>query len=294
MYLFYYNRSKKKAEREQVYGAFFLKLLYPKNNFLWHLATPLRFIFGFFKCFSTLYGKMQKSPGSKKKIKPFIERFSIDSSEFEKKIDQFESFNDFFIRTLKKEARPITSAKAIIPADGRYQFFPQIDQNDLFLIKGKKLDLAKLLKSETLAQEYAQGSMVMARLCPIDYHRFFFPFDCTPNEPQLINGLLYSVNPKALMKAPSILWENKRMLTICNTTHFGKVLYLEIGATNVGSIHQTFSPHKAVKKGEEKGYFSFGGSMLILLFQKNTISFAPDLFDQTELEVYCQLGQPLI
>src|SRR6202044_707631 len=108
-------------------------------------------------------------------------------------------------------------------------------------------------KNDALAEQFANGSVVLARLCPCDYHRFHFPCDAIPGPAKLINGPLYSVNPIALCKNLSILSENKRMITELETDHFGKVLYIEVGATNVGSIHQTFTPYQRYKKGDEKG-----------------------------------------
>ena len=118
--------------------------------------------------------------------------------------------------------------------------------------------------------------MVIARLSPTDYHRFHFPVDGTPSAPHPVQGPLFSVNSIALAKRLSALWENKRVMTEI-ATECGTILMVEIGATCVGSIHQTFSPHAKVKKGDEKGYFSFGGSCLVLLFEKNRIRFDADL-----------------
>ncbi len=137
--------------------------------------------------------------------------------------------------------------------------------------------------------------MVIARLAPVDYHRYHFPCDGLVHTPQLIPGPLYSVNPLALKKHSEILAENKRMITRIETTHFGTVLYIEVGATYVGTIHQTFTPETFQKKGAEKGYFSFGGSCLILLFKPNTIQLDQDLIDASSrsIEVLGKLGQSL-
>jgi phosphatidylserine decarboxylase len=77
-------------------------------------------------------------------------------------------------------------------------------------------------------------------------------------------GRLFSVNPVALRKCLSILWENKRAVTELDTEAFGTVLCVEVGATCVGTIHQTYTPNQKVGKGSEKGYFSFGGSCLVI------------------------------
>jgi len=234
-------------------------------------------------------------PWTKAKIKPFLNEYHVNSSEFLKSVEQFASFNDFFIRKLKPEVRPLAPSSAIIPADGRYWFYPDVSTANDFIVKGKKFDLAKLLRSDALAEQYRKGSMVMARLCPSDYHRFHFPCDGTASESTLINGCLYSVNPYAIKQNIDIFTENKRTLCRFQTEKFGQVLYLDIGATNVGSIHQTYQLNQFQQKGAEKGYFSFGGSALILLFEPNRILFDHDLVEATQkgFEIRCLFGQSL-
>ena len=136
---------------------------------------------------------------------------------------------------------------------------------------------------------------MIARLCPTDYHRFHFSFNCIPDAPRLINGPLYSVNPIALKRNIQILSENKRVITVLNTKNFGSVLSVEVGATYVGSINQTFAPREHYAKGDEKGYFSFGGSTLVLLFEPGRIQFDQDLIDASKrkIEVRGLFGQSL-
>lgn len=276
---------------EDVYGGKALRFMYKKGN----LRKRLVDLLSKNPLFSACYGWWQKRKWSKKKIRPFISRFNVVTEDFLDPIESFHSFNDFFIRKLKKEARPIHQQAAVIPADGRYRFFPNISLSEGYLVKGKKFNLSKLLENDRLASQYAEGSMVMARLCPTDYHRFHFPCDCIPGPSKLINGFLYSVSPIAVKRNISIFSENKRCLTLLETKNFGNVIFMEIGATNVGSIHQTYTPNTLYKKGEEKGFFSFGGSALILLFKPNTIIFDEDLLKLSEsgLEILCLMGQSM-
>jgi len=291
----YIDRVSGKKETEQVYGAAALKFLYG-DDFLskifgapaLHLASRLPF-------FSSLYGWWQNRPASRRKIVPFIKEFGLDASEFAKPVEEFSSFNDFFVRKLKPEARPIASEDnaAIIPADGRYWFYEDISKVEGFVIKDEKFCLKTLLDDPKLASEYANASMVMARLCPTDYHRYHFPCDCTPSDTRFINGWLYSVNPVAVRKDIHIFAQNKRTLCELQTKSFGKVLFLEIGATSVGSINQTYTPDQPHSKGDEKGYFSFGASALIILFSQKSIVFDEDLLDATRqgYEIRCLKGQ---
>lgn len=288
----YIERKTGEKRVEKIYGYRALSLLYG-NGFLKSLFSKLILpLLAYFPFFSQFYGTLQKRPSSKKKIVPFIEAYGVDASEF---LDtEFNSFNDFFIRKLKPEARPIISNPNILamPADGRYLVYPKFQQ---FVVKGKEFSLFEFLQSQADASRYQEGSMAIARLCPSDYHRFHFPCDGTATEARLINGSLYSVNPMALAKRIVILSENKRMITEIDSKQFGTILYIEIGATAVGTIRQTYTPDQFVKKGEEKGYFEFGGSCIVLLFEKGRIVFDEDLIKNTErgLETRALFGSSL-
>jgi phosphatidylserine decarboxylase len=291
--IFYIDRKTGEKKKEKIYGHFFLKLLYGDGFISEALVRGI----AHFPLFSKWYGFMQRTAYSRRKVRPFIEEFNIDSSEFLEAIDAFKSFNDFFIRRLKPEARSLDKRDEVLiaPADARYLVFPDIDAVDGFWVKGKKFSLEELLQDAPLAKRYAKGAMAIARLCPVDYHRFHFPCDSMPSPARLINGPLYSVSPLALKKNISYLSENKRMITTLQTKQFGTILFIEVGATNVGAIHQTYTPNQACVKGEEKGYFSFGGSSLLLLFEKGGISFDADLIQASKekIETLTLLGQSL-
>lgn len=285
----YYDRSVGKLEKEKVYFEKSLRFLYTTR-----LGGAICLILSRFSIFSKMVGFWQNLSFTRKKILPFIEAFHIRTEEFEKPPETFVSFNDFFTRALRQGARSL-EGEAICPADGRYLVFPDVSKEKSFQVKGQPFTLEKLLQDPTLSEEFRGGSLVLIRLAPCDYHRFHFPFDCTPSEPKLINGPLYSVNPIALKRNIGILCENKRVLCELESQDFGKVLFIEIGATNVGSIHQTFTPYASYKKGEEKGYFSFGGSSIILLFKPKRIEFARDLLEHSRegVETRALFGQKL-
>lgn len=291
----YIDRQTKRVETEKIYGEFFINLFYGRHLFSWLSAIllPLKRL----AIFSKIYGSIQKSRSSRKKIAGFIKKYQIDTSEFLEKPESFQSFNEFFIRKLRPECRPIAGGDqiAVLPADARYLFYPHIHLADGFHIKGKKFSLDKLLQDEALAAKYAEGAMVIARLCPVDYHRFHFPCACIPSAAKLIPGALYSVNPLALRRHLEILTDNKRMITELQTEKFGTIQYIEVGATCVGTIQQTYVPGKPVAKGAEKGFFEFGGSCLILLFENGKIQFDADLLAASErgFEVRGLLGQAL-
>ena len=270
----YYARESRLLKTEKVAGEQWLVWLY--NNpvgeaTLWALAKR--------KVVSTIYGNRMDSPSSTKKIQPFIEEFDIDMSIAQKQ--EFSSFNDFFTRKLTDNARPVdtNSTIAVSPADGKILAYANISNSD-FIIKGYRFDIYSFLNNAGLAQNYLDGTMVIIRLAPFDYHRFHFPMSGRVSPVTRINGDYYSVNPLALRKMAEIFCLNKREFTIITNSLYGDVVMTEVGATMVGSMVQTYTGG-FVKKGEEKGYFKFGGSTVVLLFKKNKIRIDDDLLINT-------------
>jgi phosphatidylserine decarboxylase len=286
----FFNRHSGLMETEAVYGEGFLRWVYERP--LGRLALHALVKRGLF---SRWYGSRMDSPASARKVPPFVAKYGLDPASFLEPIESYQSFNDFFYRKLKPSARPIAQepGAVVFPADGRHLLLADISRvKDLF-IKGQRFDLATLLGSTELAAEYAQGSALISRLCPVDYHRFHLPVAGTLGQARLIQGPLYSVSPIALRLRPSILWENKRYLTELTNTELGKVLYLEIGATCVGSVVHTASAGQTVAKGAEKGYFRFGGSCVITLYPPFRTQWHPDLLEHGAqgVEVYGWMGE---
>lgn len=287
----YIDRVSGKIAYEKVYAGKALEYLY-NGSFL---SNALKKAISQNYVVSSLVGLWHKQKWTQGKIAPFIKEHEVDSNEFLDPIESFTSFNDFFIRKLKTEARPIASTDAVIPADARYWFYAKQDSSADFLVKGNRLNRKELLGCKESALKFEDGAVIVARLCPSDYHRFHFPIDCIPGEAKLINGPLFSVNPLSIKQNIRHLLENKRKVTFLNSPKFGSVAYIEIGATSVGSIQETYIPNQPALKGQEKGYFEFGGSALILLFQPHTISFSEDLLHATQsgYEIRCLMGQKM-
>lgn len=287
----FFNRHTGRIETEAVYGEAFLRLAYETAPGRLALHALVKRAF-----FSRWYGRRMDSPRSRAKIMPFIERYGVDPREFERSPGEFASFNEFFARKLVPEARPVDAREGIIvlPADGRHLAIPDASACEDFFVKGQRFDVKALLGGDTvLSSRFAAGSVLISRLCPVDYHRFHFPLSGTPGEPRLVNGPLFSVSPIALRVRPTILWENKRFITVLKTTALGDVLLLEIGATNVGSVIQTCARGQAVTKGAEKGFFRFGGSTVITLFEPGRARFAADFLEHCAAgrEVYARMGE---
>lgn len=293
----YIDRKTGQIGEEKVYGGKALLFLYGHSAFARWVGRPFRELISKFPFASSLMGWWQNLPFTRRKIEPFLQTYGVDAAEFLEPVGSFRSFNDFFIRRLKPDARPIDPdpQMAVIPADGRYWFYPKIENSIPTAIKGSSFSLENLLRDHQLAQRFRGGSLAIARLCPSDYHRFHFPCDCIPSKPRLINGPLYSVNPIALREGFRILAENKRIITTLSTPSFGVIGYIDVGATTVGTIHETFTPDVEALKGSEKGYFSFGGSCLVLLFEPGKIIFCHDLVEATlrGYETRCLLGEPM-
>ena len=288
----FYHRYKKAVEEERVYGEGWLRFAYENPGgrfFVWLLARRA--------FFSHYFGHKMRKPESALRIIPFISKYEIDVDEFAKSPFDYKTFNEFFYRALKPEARPIAAGEkvAVFPADARHLAFQDIQAAAGFYVKGAKFSFAELLGDENEAGKFAGGAMLISRLCPVDYHRFHFPVSGTPGEPRLIKGWLYSVSPVALRRRLRYLIENKRVVTLIESAEFGTVGMVEVGATNVGSIQQSFVPGRPVKKGEEKGLFAFGGSCVITIFQKDRMRFDTDILEQSanHLETYARMGDRL-
>lgn len=286
----YHNRDTGKIETEQVYGEAFLKWAY--GNPLGKLA-----LFSFVKrpFFSKWYGRRMDDPETKKKVAPFINDYGMKESDFLEPADSYKTFNEFFYRKLKPEARPLHEAAIVFPADGRHLGFENAEDVEGVFIKGQKWDLKKLIANDALYEKFKGGSLVLSRLCPVDYHRYHFPAAGKAGDTTMINGPLFSVSPIALRQNLCYMWQNKRTRTVLETPDHGDVLIMEIGATCVGSIHQTFQAGEEVEKGAEKGYFAFGGSSTITIFQPGKVKLAADLLEHSakQQELYALMGDKM-
>ena len=288
----FYNRYSGQTETETIYGESYLRWTY-ENPFgrLALNALVKRSLF------SAWYGWRMDRPSSKRRIGPFIEQYGIDMDECRNASDSFETFNDFFYRELNDAARPIASDENAVcfPADGRHLAIPDLSRVERVYVKGQGFELDRFLGDEDLAERFSGGNMVISRLCPVDYHRFHSPVAGRLKERRLINGPLFSVSPIALRRNVGYLWENKRELSVIETEDLGAVAFVAIGATCVGRIHMTRNVGDSIAKGEELGYFAFGGSCVATVFERDRKVLEEDLLDHSSngLEVYAKMGDRL-
>ncbi len=288
----YYNRKTGSYETEIVVKEKSMKYIYtskPGKRVLEHFIKK--------RLFTSMVGKYCDMKRSRKKIKRFIKNYNIDIECLKKSPDEFKSFNDFFIRELTEDARPIDFRKDILisPCDGKVLAYEKIATDDVFEIKGVPYHLSELIGSKEVAQKFYGGTCIIFRLCPTDYHRFHFIDNGICEASKKVSGYYYSVNPIALKNVPQVFCSNKRAWSLFHSEQFGGVLYIEVGATCVGTIVQSYSPNKQVKRGEEKGYFKFGGSTLILLIPKGVVSIDDDILKQTYMnfETLVKMGEAI-
>ena len=240
-----------------------------------------------------LYGKWVDRAASQKDVQTFVDTFHINTAEIEKPIHQYPNLNAFFARKLKPNARPFVQDPSIFcsPADGKVFVYPQLDERTLLPIKESHVDITALLASESDARAFHGGAACIVRLAPYDYHRFHFPTNGQASPSQDIDGRYYLVNQLALSIKPDLFVHNKRSVTYIETEPFGKFAYIDVAGFAVGRIVQTYTPGP-IKRGQEKGYFQFGGSTLVLLFEPDKIIFDQDLITHTQnnIEVQVQTG----
>jgi phosphatidylserine decarboxylase len=291
----YFNRTTQSIETELVYGDGAIKFIYD-NSFGKILAPVIAS-----RPISQLYGCYQDWSISKNKVSPFVEKFNIDLSIYkagsitaENKENSYKTFNEFFIREFEANKRDFVSDDNKMPAfsEARYFGHEKIDNDVKIPVKGKLLKSNDLLGGSKWSKTFEGGPLLVARLCPVDYHRYHYPLSGDTLDSFQIKGQYHSVNPLALKSKPEIFIINERRASILETEKFGKLAYIEVGAAMVGKIIQSHDEAAPHNKGDEKGYFLFGGSTVILLGEKGKWSPSEDILRNTNdgVETYLHLG----
>ena len=176
----------------------------------------------------------------------------------------FKSFNSFFTRRLKPGARPVDTGENALasPCDGFLTALP-VSADGIFTVKGSPYTVRTLTENESIARAFNGGWCMIFRLTPANYHRYAFPDDGKITFAQKIPGVFHTVRPEALQQIP-VFKTNTREYACLATANFGPMIYMEVGATMVGRIVNRVTSG-AFSRGQEKGYFEFGGSTVILL-----------------------------
>jgi len=211
-------------------------------------------------------------------IKGFIKRNNINMEEYTDA--RYKSFNDFFIREVKDEFRPLPHCHFDVaaPCDGKLTVYP-ITNDRVFNIKHSKYTVDDLLADSKLADEFSGGLCLIFRLTPDDYHRYCYIDDGEVLFHKRVDGILHTVRPIAFRQC-NVFCVNSREYTVIQTKNFGKVVQIEIGALFVGKI-TNHNNDRTVTRGARKGLFQFGGSTIIMLFQKNTILIDETIYTNT-------------
>ena len=273
-----------------------------KDNIIVESSKTLNFFYDSFigrlllkiiisKFITNLIGKYMNSKLSLKKVDKFIKDNNIDMSEYEEK--KYISYNDFFTRKIINSKRKINKEKDILisPCDSKLLIYKI--NNDLTLkIKDSYYNIDTLVDSKIM-KEYNNGYACIFRLSTDNYHRYCYIDDGNKNKNKYIKGVFHTVQPISL-KHYNFFKTNSREYTILNTNNFGKVIDIDIGALGVGRIknhHQEYT----YKKGEEKGFFEFGGSTIVLLIKKNMVEIDNDILTNSKenIETIVKYGEKI-
>lgn len=227
---------------------------------------------------------------SKRDIKSFIKQFEKTShpiviDEAQKKMSEFRTFNDFFTRKIQPKSHPInTDSDAIVsPADSKLFVIDNIQKDSTFFVKGTQINLSKMLCDFAKAEDYYGGTLMVFRLAPYDYHRYHFPIDCRPVSEKIIKGRYESVNPLVYRRGIFALSLNRRHLVKLKAKDrkIGDAIFIAVGALIVGGIKMTYDLNKSYEKGDEAGFFDYGGSTVVLLFKPDTVEVEQDFLDHS-------------
>lgn len=225
--------------------------------------------------------KVLDSSASAMFIDSFADKNGIDMFDYEGR--DYTSFNDFFTRKIKPSRRyiPKDEKMLICPSDGKVSAY-EITNSSTFVIKNSVYTVGSLLRDSKLSKRYQGGCAIIVRLTPDDYHRYVYPCTGIKSRNRVINGILQTVNPVASLHTP-VYKENTREYCMIRTKYLGDVIVMEVGALFVGKI-TNHNPEKGitVNVGEEKGYFEFGGSTIVLLTQKDKVKIDDDLIRNTK------------
>ncbi|KAJ3986296.1 phosphatidylserine decarboxylase-domain-containing protein [Lentinula detonsa] len=252
-------------------------------------------------------GTIYNNPESAKSIPSFVQTYSLDITELlEPDLTKYGCFNEFFFRKLKPDARPVENLEnpkgVCSAADCRLTVYPTLSLACKFWIKGDEFSIPNLLQvpvDSPTAIEFDGASLAIFRLAPADYHRFHCPIDGVVGEITNVPGQYYTVNPQAVNEPKfDVFTANVRSVLYLTHSATGKrVAFVAIGALLVGSIVWTKGAEKGteVRKGEELGYFAYGGSTVVALFPKGVVEFDQDLVKNSEepVETLVKVGSSL-
>ena len=281
--MIYYSRQRNSKENIITESSKALNFFY--DTFLGRLILKIIIT----KPISNLIGIYMNSSLSKRKISKFVDKNNINTFEYEAK--NYKSYNDFFTRKVIPYKRPINARKDIFisPCDSKLLVY-KITEDLTLKIKDSYYSIDSLV-DEKIMDEYKNGYALVFRLSTDNYHRYCYIDSGSKSDNYYIKGVFHTVQPISLKKY-NFYKTNSREWTILNTKNFGKVIDIDVGALGVGRIKNNHREYK-FKKGEEKGYFEFGGSTIVLLVKKNIINIDKDIMDNSfeNIETIVKYGE---
>lgn len=231
-------------------------------------------------------GAYETSSESRKDIPIFIRQYGIDMSAFEPSDpNEYRCFNDFFTRAHKEGSRPLAEpgddSVTVSAADSRLVVFDTVNLTKAFWIKGRHFSITTLMGGDDIAEKKAQkwneGSVSVYRLSPQDYHRYHSPVAGRVTWIRHIPGNYYGVDPMAVQSDVPVLSTNARTAIIISTPKYGDVLFVAIGAEEVGSVKIVLKEGQELKRGDEVGQFAFGGSSIMVCYERGRVDWDEDV-----------------
>ena len=275
-----WDRRHGRYVEEKVYGEAALRWLY-QNRLGRRLAAILAGPGP-----STLMGLFYDSRASVGKIPDFVKAFEIPMDDYVE--ESWASFNQFFVRRFRRGRRTFDESPDRLPAfaEGRFLAWRRVVPESTFPVKGAWLRAVAVLgggedDGARWTPRLEGGPLLLARLCPVDYHRYHYPDRGTTAAAWRVPGALHSVNPVALAARGDILCTNERRVAILETERFGLLAYVEVGAMGVGRIEQTHPEGRRFETGDEKGLFRFGASTILVFGEPGRWTPDDDLLDRT-------------
>jgi phosphatidylserine decarboxylase len=281
-----YDRENRKMTEVEQYRADTLHFLYDTRIGRILLASYFSLPF-----YSKLHARSLNTRRSVKMIDPFIKRYDIRMADFEQR--EFSSFNDFFTRKARPEARPVDMSKEalIAVADAKLAAYP-IQDALCVRVKNSVYTVNELTRDREMAERFLGGYCLVFRLSVDDCHRYLFPDDGSTLKSNQIRGRLHTVSPIS-DRRHRVFVENQRVVSRLSLSNLGEAVQIEVGAIQVGKIHNHMID--TFRKGEEKGYFSFGGSTVILLLEKDKVRIDADILaaSKSAIETQVRMGEKI-
>ena len=245
-------------------------------------------------------------------IRWFVARYRVDMAEAaDPDIASYTSFNDFFTRPLKTDARPLAAAGFVCPVDGVISQLGAIDDHHIVQAKGHRFTTTELVGGDAkLAAEFRHGSFANLYLSPRDYHRIHMPCAGRLIRMIYVPGALFSVNPVTARGVPNLFARNERVVCVFDSPVHDRFVMVLVGATIVGSMatvwHGIVNPKRTgrpsewryddqsimLEQGEEMGRFLLG-STVVMLFRQGTIAFDADWASERSVRLGERMGDSL-